>query len=70
MCVAGDYAASALSATLGFLATIVSSERAAGSGSTRPCSQFRRVDNGIRSALANSDCVIPRCFLSLEFVGE
>src|SRR5664279_6486994 len=56
------YAASALSAILGFLATIVSSARAAGSGSTRPCSQFRSVDSGMRSALENSDCVIPRCF--------
>jgi hypothetical protein len=46
-CVARNYAASALSATLGFLATIVSSARAAGSGNTRPCSQFRRVDIGI-----------------------
>jgi hypothetical protein len=49
-----DYAASALSAALGFLATMVSSERAAGSGNTRPCSQLRSVARGIRRALANS----------------
>jgi hypothetical protein len=49
-----DYAASALSAALGFLATMVRSERAAGSGNTRPCSQLRSVARGIRRALANS----------------
>jgi hypothetical protein len=48
------YAARALSAALGFLATMVKRERAAGSGSTRPCSQLRNVDSGMRIALANS----------------
>ena len=52
------HAASALSAALGCLATIVNSERAAGSGRTRPCSQLRNVASGILSALANSACVI------------
>jgi hypothetical protein len=51
-------AASALSAARGFLATMVNNERAAGSGSTRPCSQLRNVASGILSALANSGCVI------------
>jgi hypothetical protein len=51
-------AASALNAARGFLATIVSSERAAGSGNTRPCSQLRSVASWILKALANSVCVI------------
>ena len=55
------HAASALSAALGFLATIVNSERAAGSGRTRPCSQLRNVAIGILSARANSVCVIRSC---------
>jgi hypothetical protein len=52
------HAASALSAARGFLATMASSERAAGSGSTRPCSQLRSVAIGILKARANSVCVI------------
>src|SRR5271170_4502944 len=54
-------AASALSAALGFLATIVNNERAAGSGRRRPCSQLRNVAIGILSAFANSACVIRSC---------
>jgi hypothetical protein len=56
------YAASALSAAFGFLATMVSNERAAGSGRTRPCSQLRSVASGILIALANSACVIRSCW--------
>src|ERR1700738_1110673 len=58
------HAASALSAALGFFATMVKSERAAGSGSSRPCSQLRKVDSGMRRAFANSSCVIPSCLRS------
>ena len=54
----GLHAASALSAARGFLATMASSERAAGSGRTRPCSQLRSVASGILKACANSVCVI------------
>jgi hypothetical protein len=55
------HASSALSAARGFFATMANSERAAGSGSTRPCSQLRNVASGILKARANSVCVIWSC---------
>ncbi len=48
-----SYAASALSATFGLRATMARRERAAGSGSTRPCSQLRSVETGMRNARAS-----------------
>jgi hypothetical protein len=60
--ISAGYAASALNAALGLRATRVRSEHAAGSGSTRPCSQLRSVASGMRKARANSAWVMPSLF--------
>jgi hypothetical protein len=50
---------SARNAASGSRSIIRSYARAAGSGATRPCSQFRSVATGTRIASANATCVIP-----------